>query len=139
MPRSAIATGLVDFVLPPAEMLAQLIAYVAHAFGRTPRPVSAPAPKAADALKKIFVLLRAQTGHDFSQYKENTVTFTEITEMKAAQAALRETGTPQECELRMLRADAAPFWARLESTVASDGESGDSVCRVVVSDTRHAP
>jgi hypothetical protein len=41
---------------------------------------------------------------------------------------------PQECELRMLRADAAPFWARLESTVAQDGESGDSVCRVVVSD-----
>ena len=47
---------------------------------------------------------------------------------------LLETGTPQECELRMLRADAAPFWARLESTVAQDGESGDSVCRVVVSD-----
>ncbi len=39
MPRSAIATGLVDYVLPPAEMPAQLIAYVAHAssaslFGR---------------------------------------------------------------------------------------------------------
>ena len=73
MPRSAIATGLVDFVLPPAEMPAQLIAYVAHAFGRTPRPVSPPFPKAADALKKIFILLRAQTGHDFSQYKQNTV------------------------------------------------------------------
>jgi signal transduction histidine kinase len=34
----------------------------------------------------------------------------------------------------MLRADSAPFWARLESTVARDGESGDCVCRVVVSD-----
>ena len=34
----------------------------------------------------------------------------------------------------MLRADAAPFWARLESTAAQDGESGDSVCGVVVSD-----
>ena len=42
MPRSAIATGLVDYVLPPAEMPPQLIAYVAHAFGRTPRPVSPP-------------------------------------------------------------------------------------------------
>jgi PAS domain S-box-containing protein len=47
---------------------------------------------------------------------------------------LLETDTPQECEIRMLRADAAPFWARLESVVAWDGESGDSVCRVVVSD-----
>ena len=42
MPRSAIATGLVDYVLPPAEMPAQLIAYVSHAFGKKPRPVSAP-------------------------------------------------------------------------------------------------
>ena len=37
MPRSAIATGLVDYELPPAEMPAQLIAYVAHAFGKPPR------------------------------------------------------------------------------------------------------
>ena len=32
MPRSAIATGLVDFVLPPEQMPAQLLAYVRHAF-----------------------------------------------------------------------------------------------------------
>ena len=45
MPRSAIATGLVDYVLPPAEMPAQLIAYVAHAFGKLPRPAPPPVPK----------------------------------------------------------------------------------------------
>ena len=73
MPRSAIATGLVDYELPPAEMPAQLIAYVAHAFGKPPRPATAPAPKAENALKKIFILLRAQTGHDFSQYKPSTI------------------------------------------------------------------
>jgi two-component system CheB/CheR fusion protein len=73
MPRSAIATGLVDYVLPPAEMPAQLIAYVAHAFGRASYPVSTPAPKSEDALKKIFLLLRAQTNHDFSQYKRSTI------------------------------------------------------------------
>lgn len=72
MPRSAISTGLVDFELPPAEMPAQLIAYVTHAFGKPPRPV-APASKSENALKKIFVLLRAQTGHDFSQYKPSTI------------------------------------------------------------------
>ncbi len=74
MPRSAIATGLVDFVLPPAEMPAQLMVYTAHAFGKIPRHVSPPSRKADDALKKIFILLRAQTGHDFSQYKPNTIT-----------------------------------------------------------------
>ena len=73
MPRSAIATGLVDFILPPAEMPAQLIAFVARAFGKPPRPASAPEPKAENALKKIFILLRAQTGHDFSQYKPSTI------------------------------------------------------------------
>jgi two-component system CheB/CheR fusion protein len=73
MPQSALATGLVDFELPPAEMAAQLMAYVAHAFGRPPRPASALAPMRGDVLKKIFVLLRAQTGHDFSQYKPSTI------------------------------------------------------------------
>jgi two-component system CheB/CheR fusion protein len=66
MPRSAIATGLVDYELPAAEMPAQLIAYVAHAFGKPPRPASSPAPKVENAPKKIFILLRAQTGHDFT-------------------------------------------------------------------------
>ena len=32
MPRSAIATGLVDYELAPGEMPAQLMAYAAHAF-----------------------------------------------------------------------------------------------------------
>ncbi len=73
MPRSAIATGLVDFILPPAEMPAQLMAFMARAFGKNPRPVSAPEPKVESALKKIFILLRAQTGHDFSQYKPSTI------------------------------------------------------------------
>ena len=73
MPRSALATGLVDFELPPAEMAAQLIAYTAHVFGKAYRPGAAPQPKTEGALKRIFVLLRAQTGHDFSQYKANTI------------------------------------------------------------------
>ena len=74
MPRSAIATGLVDYILPPAEMPAQLIAYAAHAFGKRPRLIPPSAPKSEDGLKKVFILLRAQTGHDFSQYKQNTIT-----------------------------------------------------------------
>ncbi|MGA2077517.1 MAG: chemotaxis protein CheB [Terriglobia bacterium] len=73
MPSSAIATGMVDYVLPAPEMPAQLIAFVAHAFGKTPHLAPPPALKAEDVLKKIFLLLRAQTGHDFSQYKRNTI------------------------------------------------------------------
>ena len=73
MPRSAIATGMVDYELPPAEMPAQLIAYVAHAFGKPTRPATDPAPKTENALNKIFIVLRAQTGHDFSLYKLSTI------------------------------------------------------------------
>ena len=72
MPRSTMGTGLVDFELPPAEMPAQLIAYVNHAFGKPPRPV-AQATESENTLKKIFILLRTQTGHDFSQYKPSTI------------------------------------------------------------------
>jgi len=73
MPRSALATGLVDYELPPAEMAAQLIAYAEHAFGKLPRLPDTSPVKTENALKKIFVLLRAQTSHDFSLYKPSTI------------------------------------------------------------------
>ncbi len=73
MPRSAIATGLVDYELPPAQMAAQLIAYATHAFGNLSQPALATTPRTESALKKIFILLRVHTGHDFSQYKPNTI------------------------------------------------------------------
>ena len=73
MPRSAINTGLVDYILPAAEMPNHLIAYAAHAFGWIAHTQAPPLPKVEDAFKKIFVLLRSQTGHDFSQYKQNTI------------------------------------------------------------------
>ena len=73
MPRSSLATGLVDYELAPAEMAAQLMAYVAYAFGKPPLPAATTVPQTENALKKIFILLRAQTGHDFSQYKPSTI------------------------------------------------------------------
>ncbi len=72
MPRSALATGLVDYELPPAEMPAELIAYTTNFFGRI-RNQGGSTLESESALKKIFVLLRAQTGHDFSQYKPSTI------------------------------------------------------------------
>lgn len=46
---------------------------------------------------------------------------------------LFETGEPQVCELRMVKKDGAPFWARLEATAAQD-TGGAPVGRVVMSD-----
>ena len=73
MPRSAIATGMVDFVLPPSEMPAQLLAYARHEFLASSVPASSPPDLPEGALEKIFFLLRSQTGHDFSQYKRSTI------------------------------------------------------------------
>jgi two-component system CheB/CheR fusion protein len=72
MPRSAIATGLVDYILTPAEMPANLIAYANQLVGSKVKR-NQPSAQAADYLAKICVLLRAKTGHDFSQYKESTL------------------------------------------------------------------
>jgi two-component system CheB/CheR fusion protein len=73
MPRSAISTGLVDYQLLPADMPAQLMAYAGHAYGHTHRPIIPPTARTENALKKVFILLRAQTGHDFSGYKSGTI------------------------------------------------------------------
>lgn len=72
MPRSVLATGLTDFILPPEAMPAQLTAYVRHAFGKR-RALTTPPVTIDDALPKVCVLLREKTGHDFSQYKQTTL------------------------------------------------------------------
>jgi two-component system CheB/CheR fusion protein len=74
MPHSAINTGLVDYVLPPEEMPEQLINYVQHTFVPGAGHLDMQQPQAGAAMQKIFILLRNQTGHDFSQYKPNTTT-----------------------------------------------------------------
>ncbi|NML65264.1 hypothetical protein HHL22_08615 [Hymenobacter sp. RP-2-7] len=76
MARAALATEFVDFVLPPELMAAQLLDYLAHPL--TSRPLREPGEGALPsqplhALQKIFLLIRTQTGHDFSFYKRNTV------------------------------------------------------------------
>lgn len=73
MLRSAIETGVVDSVLPIAEMPLILLDYAAHIFGKHRKAEPEPAPKADSSLKKIFIILRSQTGNDFSQYKTTTV------------------------------------------------------------------
>lgn len=73
MPRSAIATGLADYVLPPGEMPGQLIKYLRHAVHKNTATILADDGRMPDTLQKICILLRTRTGHDFSLYKKNTV------------------------------------------------------------------
>lgn len=73
MPRSAIATGLVDYVLSPEKMADQLIRYVRHSLDDVSAGTTDAANKDSGLLQKIFILVRSQTGHDFSYYKQNTI------------------------------------------------------------------
>jgi two-component system CheB/CheR fusion protein len=80
MPRNAIATGMVDYVLPAGEMPARIAAYW-EASRRMRLPgEAAPSPGQREegpeqeiALQEILAHVRAQTRHDFAVYKRATV------------------------------------------------------------------
>jgi len=73
MPTSALATKLADFVLPPEEMGARLLRYTKEMFSsKAPRPHRID--ESTSHLEKAFILVRSETGHDFSQYKPATLT-----------------------------------------------------------------
>jgi two-component system CheB/CheR fusion protein len=81
MPRSAIATGMVDWVLPVAEMAPRLLQYFAQEkVLKLPPEEAARAPDAApehadeeSGLREVVDFLRTRTGRDFSYYKRATV------------------------------------------------------------------
>lgn len=85
MPRSAIATGMVDMVLPASDMPAKLVRLWENARRITlpgadgaivpaARPATpASEEEAEEALRDIIIMVRSRTGHDFHQYKRATV------------------------------------------------------------------
>jgi len=72
MPRSAVNTGLVDYVAAAEELPAKLIQYANHC-PRPPEDRDLAEGESSAAIQKVFVLLRARTGNDFSCYKTNTI------------------------------------------------------------------
>ena len=73
MPNCAINTGLVDYVLSPADMPTQLLSYSKYAYGKSQITTTTSESQTDNFLKKLFVLMRVQTGHDFSGYKQSTI------------------------------------------------------------------
>jgi two-component system CheB/CheR fusion protein len=82
--RSAIATGLVDHVLPVEEMPAKLMEYAVHLHSLDGKPGSIR-DQISTRIGKIHGLLRRRAGHDFSQYKESTIARRLERRMKALQ------------------------------------------------------
>ncbi len=75
MPHSAIAAGHVDFVLTPEEIAKELTRIVRHPYLRSELLEVAQKTMAEGdkSISKIFVLLRARSGIDFTYYKQNTI------------------------------------------------------------------
>jgi two-component system CheB/CheR fusion protein len=74
MPRSAMAAGVVDFVLAPADIAKRLVQLARHPYV-TSKSDQHPdvAPDADFDLNKTFHLLRTITGNDFTHYKHPTL------------------------------------------------------------------
>jgi two-component system CheB/CheR fusion protein len=78
MPRSAIDTGLVDYILPISGMVQRIREFATtqpmlqvRSYGaRSGAPAEA---ESSDALQAALTLVRLRTGHDFLRYKRSTV------------------------------------------------------------------
>src|SRR5215468_1374524 len=70
MPRSAIATGVADFILPTRDLATRLVDLI-----RIKESLAPPDIRNFDEelLRRILAHLRVRTGHDFSKYKRSTV------------------------------------------------------------------
>ena len=72
MPRSAINTGLVDYVLPVEKMPKQLITYIRH-LSEVPEKIDSDEEKTEQSVNRILTSVRLATGHDFNNYKRSTI------------------------------------------------------------------
>lgn len=72
MPRSSIATGIVDYILPPEQMPETLLRYIKHPFiiqnEHARKEISNDS-----ALLRILRVVRDKTNVDFTYYKPNTI------------------------------------------------------------------
>ncbi|HSB13082.1 MAG TPA: chemotaxis protein CheB [Bryobacteraceae bacterium] len=75
MPGSAIASGCVDFVLPPNRIGKELARLARHPYIGLPHPAKMPEllPAGEDDFRRILHLLRTACGVDFSDYKPGTI------------------------------------------------------------------
>ena len=70
MPNSAIEAVMVDIVAPANELPTKLLSITKITIRKNIKP---ELEKDTSSLEKIIILLRTQTGNDFSQYKKNTM------------------------------------------------------------------
>jgi two-component system CheB/CheR fusion protein len=73
MPKSAVDTGIVDFIVPVEKMPETLIKYVKNPFLKSQGKLKLSDTTTKNQMQKIFAMIRRTTGHDFSYYKPTTI------------------------------------------------------------------
>lgn len=73
MPNSAIATGLVDYILTAEQLPEALLSFVQGPYVQGEVVPSRTGSFTDDYLRQLYVLLRNYTKHDFSVYKTSTL------------------------------------------------------------------
>jgi two-component system CheB/CheR fusion protein len=75
MPNTAVATGQVDFILPPQAIAEEIAKISSHPYitRQSLENSIEENPEGNDAVSTIFSLLRGATGVDFTNYKQTTL------------------------------------------------------------------
>lgn len=73
MPRSAIATGMVDFILSPDKMPDTVAKFIKHPYIVKDERKDIKDMTSDDALLRILRIIRDRVGVDFTYYKPNTI------------------------------------------------------------------
>ncbi|HEV8479170.1 MAG TPA: chemotaxis protein CheB, partial [Candidatus Eisenbacteria bacterium] len=73
MPRSAVDSGSVDFVLPPAEIAHSIARIKSHPYLAASEPEQAPLRAPNDDYQRVLALVRRSTGVDFANYRDTTI------------------------------------------------------------------
>lgn len=115
MPRSAIAMGVADFVLPTRDLTKRLVDLI-----RIKEGASVPDIRKVDEdlLRRILGDLRVRTGHDFSKYKRSTVLrriarrmqVTRVADLKEYYAVLRDNADEAQALLGDLLISVTTFF-----------------------------
>ena len=100
MPRSAIALGVVDWILPVGEMAAKIASFATVLRNSPLAPHAPPASPAAPEdvtveLRAVLALVLRKTGQDFAQYKQATM-------LRRVQRRMRITGSSSLATYREL-------------------------------------
>ena len=118
MPASAIRTGFVDLVAPPAELAARLPSVLDERGYQLARTLDPDAPEVADTFEQIFELLTQKFDLDFSGYKTETLHRRVIRRVPLSGSAslpeylahLREEQTEQELLLHSILVGVTSFF-----------------------------